>query len=105
MLTLNAGPQAIIQIASSDAASFFIKSDGSLWRGDFAHAMAKRNERMQRLRDELKQHPGSTQAFEQLREEGKHLTSANFEPVDLIVSNGVTAIAMNGQRDTFFIKS
>lgn len=66
--------------------------------------MAKQNERMQRLMKELKQHPQSAQAFEQMREEGKHITSANFEPVDLIVSNGVTAVAMNGQRDTFFTK-
>jgi alpha-tubulin suppressor-like RCC1 family protein len=104
LLALNAGAQAIVQIASYDAVSFFVKSDGSLWRGDFAHALAKRNERMQRLMNELKQHPRSTQAFEQMREEGKHITSDNFEPVDLIVSNGVTAVAMNGQRDTFFIK-
>jgi alpha-tubulin suppressor-like RCC1 family protein len=105
MLAPNAGAQAIMQIASADAVSFFVKSDGSLWRGDFAHALAKRNERMQRLRDELKQHPRSTQAFEQMREEGKHITSKNFEPVDLIVSNGVTSVAINGQSDTFFIKN
>jgi alpha-tubulin suppressor-like RCC1 family protein len=55
--------------------------------------------------NELKQHPGSTQALEQMREEDKHITSANFEPVDLIVSNGVTSVAMNGQRDTFFVKN
>lgn len=101
----NAGAQAIVQIASSDNVSFFIKSDVSLWRGDFAHALAKHNERMQRIMNELKQHPKSPQAFEQFREEGKHITSANFEPVDLIVSNGVTAVAMNIQGDTFFVKN
>lgn len=100
LLALNGSGQAIIQIASADGVSFFVKSDGSLWRGDFAHVV----ERMQRLANELKQHPGSTQALEQLRENGKHITSANFEPVDLIVSHGVTAVAMNGQRDIFFIK-
>ncbi len=105
LFALNGSAQSIIQIASSDNVSFFVKSDGSLWRGDFAHALAKYEERVQRLRDELKQHPHSTLAFEQLREEGKHITSANFEPVDLIVSNGVTTVAMNGQRDTFFIKA
>ena len=105
LLALNAGAQAIMQIASADAVSFFVKSDGSLWRGDFAHAMAKRNERMQRLMNELKQHPRSTQAFGQMREDEKHTTSNNFEPVDLIVSNGVTSVAMNEQRDTFFIKN
>jgi len=104
LLALDASAQAILQIASADGVSFFVKSDGSLWRGDFAHALARRNERTQRLMNELKQHPGSTQAFEQLREEGEHLSSANFEPVDLVVSNGVTMVAMNGQRDTFFIR-
>src|ERR1700735_5139845 len=75
--------QSIVRITSSDEVSLFIKSDGSLWRGDFAHALAKRNERMQRLMNELKQNPHSRQAFEKLSEEGKHITSANFEPVDL----------------------
>jgi len=96
--------QSIIQITSSDAVSFFVKSDGSLWRGDFAHALAKRNERMRLLTNELRHNPKSPQAFEKLREEGKHITSANFEPIDLIVSNGVTTVAMNTQGDTFFIK-
>jgi alpha-tubulin suppressor-like RCC1 family protein len=103
--TLDASGQAIIQIASGDGVSFFVKSDGSLWRGDFAHALAKQNERMQRIMNELKQHPQSPQAFEKFREEAKHTTSANFEPVDLIVSNGVTAVAINTQGDTFFIKN
>jgi hypothetical protein len=110
MLAPNASAQAIMQIASADGVSFFVKSDGSLWSGKFAHALAqrtlaKRNERMQRLRNELAQHPGSTQAFELMREEVMHMTSDNFEPVDLIVSNGVTSVAVNGQRDTFFIKN
>jgi hypothetical protein len=104
LFALNAGAQAISQIASADAVSFFVKSDGSLWRGDFAHALAKRKERMQRLMNELKQHPHSTEALGQMREEGKHMTANNFEPVDLIVSSGVTAVAMNGQQDTFFIR-
>lgn len=104
LLAFNASAQAIIQIASSDAVSFFVKSDGSLWRGDFAHNMAKRRELMDRARLELKQHRQSSQAMAQLRELGGHLTSDNFEPVDLIVSNGVTAVAINGQHDTFFIK-
>jgi alpha-tubulin suppressor-like RCC1 family protein len=93
-----------VQIASADSVSFFSKSDGSLWRGDRAHAMAKHNERRQRILDELKAHPHSTELFEQLRQEMKSITSANFEPVELIISNGVTAVAMNGQRDTFFIR-
>ena len=59
---------------------------------------------MDRARLELKQHPQSSQAMARSRELGSHLTSDNFEPVDLIVTNGVTAVAMNGQRDTFFIK-
>ena len=101
----DASAQAIVQIASDSGVSFFVKSDGSLWRGDFAHAMAKHNETMQRIMNEIKQHPQSPQAFEKFREEGKHITSANFEPVDLIVSNGVTSVAMNGQHDTFFIKN
>jgi alpha-tubulin suppressor-like RCC1 family protein len=101
--TFNADAQAIIQIASSDNVSFFVKSDGSLWRGDFAHDLARRNEKMQHLMNELKQHPRSTQAFEQFREEGRHITSANFEPVDLIVSNGITTVAMTHQQ-TYFIK-
>ena len=104
MLALNAGAQAIVQIASADGVSFFVKSDGSLWRGDFAHALANRNERMHRLMNELKRNPRSTEASQQMREESKHITSANFEPVDLIVSNGVIAVAVNGQRDVFFIK-
>lgn len=105
LLEFNAGAQAIVQIASDGHASYFVKSDGSLWRGDFAHAMAKRIERMQRLGNEIKQHPHSVQLNEQAREESSHTTSDNFEPVDLIVSNGVTAVAMNGQKDTFFIKN
>src|SRR5215510_8662132 len=105
MHALNTGAQVITQIASSHSVSFFVKSDGSLWRGDRAHAQAKHNERMQRLRDELKQHPLSTQALERFREEARHMSSDNFEPTDLIVSNRVTAVAMNGQRDTFFIKN
>jgi hypothetical protein len=96
--------QSIIQITSGDGVSFFVKSDGSLWRGDFAHARARQQERMRALTHELEQHPQSTQAFEKMSEEAKHLTSANFEPVDLIVSNGVTAVAINTQGDTFFIK-
>jgi alpha-tubulin suppressor-like RCC1 family protein len=105
MHALNAGAQVITQIASSRSVSFFVKSDGSLWRGDRAYAMAKRNERMQRLRDELKQHPRSPQVLEQLREEGRRMIWDNVEPTDPIVSNGVTAVAMNGQSDTFFIKN
>jgi alpha-tubulin suppressor-like RCC1 family protein len=100
----NASAQAIIQIASSDGVSFFVKSDGSLWRGDLAHTMGERNERMQRLMNELKQHPRSPQVLEQFQEESKHITSANVEPVDMIVSNDITAVAMNEQGDTFFIK-
>lgn len=49
--------------------------------------------------------PHSAEAAKQLREEGKHITSANFEPVDLIVSTGVTAVAMNIQGDTFFVEN
>jgi hypothetical protein len=101
--TLNAGAQAIIQIASGDNVSYYVKSDGSLWRGDRAHAMAKQNERMQSLMNELKQHPQSAQAFEKFREEGKRITSGNFEPVDLIVSNGVTAATARSET-VFFIK-
>ncbi|HEX3856126.1 MAG TPA: hypothetical protein VHY30_02385, partial [Verrucomicrobiae bacterium] len=99
---LDASGQAIIQIVSDNGVSFFVKSDGSLWRGDFAHAMAKHKERMKLIMNEAKQHPQST--LEKLREEGKSINSDNFEPVDLIVSNGVTAVAMNIQGDTFFIK-
>jgi alpha-tubulin suppressor-like RCC1 family protein len=101
---LNAGAQAIIQITSYDNVSFFIKSDGSLWKGDFGDALTKHKERVERIMNELKQHPRSIEAITQLREEGKHMQSANFEPVDLIVSNGVSAVAMNGQQDTFFVK-
>jgi len=105
LFALKTNAQTILQIASSHDASFFVKSDGSLWKGDFAHAVAKRKERMQHLTDELKKHPGSRQVFDQIREEGNHNTSDNFEPTDLIVSNGVTAVAMNIQGDTFFTKS
>lgn len=105
LITLHAGAQAIVQIASNDRVSFFVKSDGSLWRGDFDHALARHNERLRRLMNELKQHPHSTQVFEQLNEEGKHLASANYEPVDLIISNDVTAVAMNGQSNIYFIKN
>lgn len=101
----DASAQAIIQIASSGAVSFFVKSDGSLWRGDFAHKMAQWRELMNRASLELKQHPQSSQAMTQMRELGSHLTSGNFEPVDLIVSNGVTAVAMNIQGDSFFVKN
>jgi alpha-tubulin suppressor-like RCC1 family protein len=94
----NASAQAIIQIASGDGVSFFVKSDGSLWRGDLAHKVAQ-------FRDLMNRAPHSAEAAKQLREEGEHITSANFEPVDLIVSNGVTAVALNGQHDTFFIKN
>jgi hypothetical protein len=51
--------QSIVQIASDRRESYFVKSDGSLWRGDIAHAMAKGKERMQRLMNEMKQHPNS----------------------------------------------
>jgi len=104
LLALDACAQAIIQIASADGVSFFVKSDGSLWRGDSDHTVTRRNERMLHLMNELKQHPRSTQASEQIREEGKHITSDNREPVDLVVSKGVTTVAMNGQRDTYFVK-
>lgn len=104
LLTPDAGAQVIMQIASADGVSFFVKSDGSLWRGDFAHALARHKESVERAMNELKQQPRSTRAFEQIREVGKHITSANFEPVDLIVSNGVTSVALNGQRNTFFVK-
>ena len=102
LFALNASAQAIVQIASSDDVSFFVKSDGGLWRGDRVHALAKWREKMQRLENEFKRQPYSRRAFERLNEEAKHLTANNFEPVDLIVSNGVTAVAMNGQGDNFF---
>jgi hypothetical protein len=104
LLAHNTSAQAIIQIASDLETSYFVKSDGSLWRGDLAHQLATHNERWQRLMNEYKQHPQSSQVFQQLQEEGKHITSANFEPVDLIVSNGVTAVAMQGEH-AFFIKN
>jgi alpha-tubulin suppressor-like RCC1 family protein len=93
----NACGQAIVQIASGGGVSFFVKSDGSLWRGDFAHKVTQ-------FRDLMNRAPQDAEAAKQLREMGSHMTSGNFEPVDLIVSNGVTAVALNGQHDTFFIK-
>lgn len=103
LISLNGSAQAIIQIASSDAVSFFIKSDGSLWRGDAAHKNAKWRDLIIRANQEREQHLPSSQTEAQLREMGSHLTSDNFEPVDLIVSNGVTAVAMEG-KSVFFIK-
>ena len=98
-----AGAQTIIQIASSDAVSYFVKSDGSLWRGDAAHKNAKWRDLIIRANQEREQHLPSSQTEAQLREMGSHITSSNFEPVDQIVSNGVTAVAMQGER-VFFIK-
>lgn len=77
--------QAIVQIASGSGVSFFVKSDGSLWRGDFGHQLAL--DRAGRL--------GNRSTFDKLE---------NHTPYDLIIPNGVTAVAMNGQHDTFFIK-
>jgi alpha-tubulin suppressor-like RCC1 family protein len=105
LLAFGAGAQSIVQIASAGGVSFFVKSDGSLWRGNRTHAEAKWNERVHQLMNEIKQHPSSsTHVLEQMEEEEKHLAAANFYPVELIASNGVTAVAMNGQHDTFFIK-
>lgn len=103
LFALNAGAQAIVQIASDERTSYFVKSDGSLWIGDLAHANAKHNERIQRIMNELKLHPGSRELLAQFQEEGQHSLSANFEPDDLLVSNGVTAVAMRGDQ-AFFIK-
>jgi len=100
---LDVSGQAIVQIASNGRESFFVKSDGSLWRGDYDHALAKQNERMQRIRNESKQHP--QQASEEFLEEMKHTTSANFEPVDLIVSNGVTAVAVEWMNEVCYVKN
>ncbi len=94
----NTSAQAILQIASDSGVSFFVKSDGSLWRGDYAHKLAQ-------FQDLINRAPHSAEAANQLHEEGQHITSANFEPVDQIVPNGVTAVAMNIQGDTFFIKN
>lgn len=105
LLALNASGQSIVQIASADGVSFFVKSDGSLWRGDRKHAVASHNERLKRIQNELKQQPHSAQLLQQWRDEAAGITSANFEPVELVVSNNVTAVAMNGQHDTFFVKS
>ncbi len=103
LLALNTSAQTITQIASSQGVSFFVKSDGSLWRGDVAHALAKHTERMQSLSDELKQHPElSAEINEKKRQEAQRVYS--FEPVEPVVPNGVTAVAMNGQGGTFFIK-
>lgn len=81
----DASAQSIVQIASDSGVSFFIKSDGSLWKGDFAHQLAL--DQAGKL--------GNRSFFDKLE---------NHTPYDLIVSNGVTAVAMNGQHDTFFIK-
>jgi hypothetical protein len=81
-----ASAQAIVQIASDSGVSFFVKSDGSLWRGDMAHQIAL--DKAGKL--------GGRNFFDKLE---------NHTPYELIASNGVTAVAMNGQHDTFFIKN
>ncbi len=101
---LAANAQAIVQITSSDEVSFFVKSDGSLWRGDRTHQIAGWREQMAGATREFQQHPQSSQTMAKMRALGEHLTASNFEPIDLIVSNGVMAAAMNLQGDTFFIK-
>jgi hypothetical protein len=105
LLALNASGQTIIQIASDGGASFFVKSDGSLWRGDMAHRVAQYRELLNRAYQEHKDHLPASQTEAQLREFESHMDSSNFEPVDLIASNGVTEVAMNGQRDTYFVKN
>lgn len=82
---VDASAQAIVQIASGSAVSYFIKSDGSLWKGDMGHQMAL--DRAGKL--------GHRSFFDKLE---------NHTPYDLIVSNGVTTVAMNFQGDTFFVK-
>ena len=99
----NVSAQAIIQIASDVRTSFFVKSDGSLWRGDLAHKNAKWGELIRRANQEPKDSQQHSQTMAELEAMGRHLTSANFEPVDLIVSNGVTAVSMHGDQ-AFFIK-
>jgi hypothetical protein len=106
LLALNTSAQTIIQMATSQGVSFFVKSDGSLWRGDVTHALAKQMERMESLSNELKQHPQqSAEINEKKRQEAARVNfAASFEPVDLVVPNDVTAVAMNGQHGFFFIK-
>ena len=104
LLAFNASAQSIIQIASDDGTAYFVKSDGSLWQGDNARKMAKMSELMNRANREEKDHLPSSQTRAQLSEDGKaHDSQPYFEPDDLIVSNGVTAVAMRSE-DFFFIK-
>ena len=100
----DARAQAIIQIASERRESFFVKSDGSLWRGDIAHQLAKMRAARDRAMRELQQHPGSPEALAKMRAVMDHSSPDNLEPVELIVPNGVTAVAVNGQRNAFFVK-
>lgn len=103
LLAFNASAQSIIQIASDYGTAYFVKSDGSLWQGDNTRKMAKMSELMNRANREEKDHLPSSQTQAQLNEMVRHMTPAYFEPDDLIVSNGVTAVAMRSE-DFFFIK-
>ena len=102
----NVGAQAIVQIASYPAAgSLFVKSDGSLWRGDLGKVMKKRfAERQSGFGDLLQKGVSQQEVQDQMRLQMDRLMSSNDEPAEIIVSNVVTTVAMNGQKSAFFIR-
>jgi hypothetical protein len=78
---INGNAQSIIQIASSDTVSFFVRTDGSLWVGDYAHKLARWREQMGHASLEFNQHPQTSQAVAKMIELQSELTDHNFRRV------------------------